>query len=357
MSDAQSMSMVERARLLLHETLRTLLPPGTRCALALYPDHWNSGDAAIWWGTREVLRELDVTVDYGCDSANYRADDLKRALPEGPILMAGGGNFGDVYRNEQELRLRILADHPGRPVIQLPQSTWFRGAEEIAVTAEAIGRHGSTTLLLRDVPSLAFAERHFPAPARLCPDMAMGLDLSGFPRRPDVQVMALWRNDQESTDPPPPLPPDSLHCDWLLGSRPIPPEEARHMSVAGLGFHRWIGNPSNSESSALRRRLAWRHMPWLWDQLAQDRTLRGCRLLTRGRITVTNRLHAHLLCMLMGQPHVVCDVSNRKVFSYRDTWFPPADASGHDATLVRFASSAAEASEQAQRLLASIARA
>ena len=94
--------------------------------------------------------------------------------------------------------------------------------------------------------------------------------------------------------------------------------------------------------------MAWRHLPWLWDHLAEERTLRGCRLLSRGRVVLTDRLHAHLLCTLMRKPHVVCDSANGKIFAYRDTW-------RIDDPLVRFASSRAEAVEHARDLLASMA--
>jgi pyruvyl transferase EpsO len=70
-------------------------------------------------------------------------------------------------------------------------------------------------------------------------------------------------------------------------------------------------------------------------------------MLSRGRVTITNRLHAHLMCLLMGQPHVACNVANGKVFAYRDTW-------GCDVPFVRFASSTAEAVQLATELLASL---
>jgi len=341
------MSTLDQARRTLRDTLGELLPPGTHCGLVLYPDHWNAGDAAIWCGTRQLLDELGVHVAYGCDTTSYDARDLSRALPEGPILIAGGGNFGDVYVPEQALRLQVLADHPGRPVIQMPQSVWFRGPEGVADAAEALRRHGDVTLLLRDAPSLALARRHFPVPARLCPDAALALDLSGVPRHPDVPMVAMWRKDKESSVPPPPMPPGAFACDWLLPGGQLPPEQAREMSAAGLGFHTWVGRPKVGEPCAVRRRLAWRHMPWLFDQLALDRCLRGCRMLARGRVTITNRLHGHLLCLLMGQPHVACDVDNGKVFAYRDTW-------GCDAPAVRFAASAAEAGDMAAALAAEL---
>lgn len=311
----------------------------------MYPDHWNAGDPAIWCGTRRLLSDLGVPVAYGCDAVSYDAADLRRALPEGPILILGGGNFGNVYAAEQALRLRVLADHPGRPVLQLPQSIWFRGMEGVAATAEALRRHGNTTLLLRDATSLAFARKHFPSPSRLCPDTALGLDLAGVPRQPDVPMVAVWRNDRESWVPPPAMPPGSVTCDWLLPGGELPPEQALQMSVAGLEFHRLMGRANLAEPCPPRRRRAWLEQSERWDQLAEDRFLRGCRMLTRGRVTITNRLHGHLLCLLMGQPHVVCDVINGKVFAYRDTW-------GCDAASVRFASSAAEAVERAAELLA-----
>jgi exopolysaccharide biosynthesis predicted pyruvyltransferase EpsI len=339
------MPTCDHSRLLLRETLRELLPAGTRCGIVLYPDHWNAGDAAIWCGTRQLLRELGVEIAYGCDTTSYDKRALTHALPEGPILIAGGGNFGDVYVPEHALRLQVLEDHPGRPVIQLPQSIWFRGTEGVAATAEALRKHANATLLLRDAPSLAFAQRHFSSPARLCPDAAIALDLSPVPRHPDVPMVAVWRDDRESADPPPPMPAGSIACDWLLPGGVLPPEQARQMSIAGLEFHRWVGRPKLGEPCPVRRRLAWRHQPWLWDQLALDRCLRGCRMLSRGRVTITNRLHAHLMCLLMGQPHVACDVTNGKVFAYRDTW-------GCDAPFVRFAGSPAEAVDLAAELLA-----
>jgi len=64
-------------------------------------------------------------------------------------------------------------------------------------------------------------------------------------------------------------------------------------------------------------------------------------------VTITNRLHAHLMCLLMGQPHVACDVANGKVFAYRDTW-------DCDAPFVRFADSANEAADCAMELLATL---
>ena len=320
-----------------------LLPPGTRCALVGYPDHWNVGDAAIWWGTRRLLDAIGVQVDYACDPWSYEPAALRTALPEGPILILGGGNLGDAYRHEQSLRERVLADFPRRRIIQLPQSIWFASPKRAEAMADTLVHAGDVTLLLRDAASLSFARDRFRCDSALCPDAAVALNLAGAGGPPEVPLLALWRTDSEARETVGGGGEGVIVADWTT-----PGPELSLMSTAGRRFQEWVGDPPPEIGScSARRRMAWRHLPWLWDQLAEDRTLRGCRLLARGRVVLTDRLHAHLLCTLMRKPHVVCDSTNGKIFAYRDTW-PIGDP------LVRFASSRAEALEVARDLLGSL---
>jgi exopolysaccharide biosynthesis predicted pyruvyltransferase EpsI/glycosyltransferase involved in cell wall biosynthesis len=296
--------VVEEQRSLLRRTWAELLPAGTQVALALHPDHRNVGDAAIWWGTCSLLQSLGVNVRYECGPSSYAPDALAGAHPDGPILLLGGGNLGDVYGDEQGLRIRILRDFADRPIIQLPQSIWFRSAESRDATAALLARCRDATLMLRDSQSLAFARTHFPVRSLACPDAAMALDLTDLPHTADMPIVALWRRDIELDRPLPPLPAGSIEIDWQ--------DEGR--------------------------------------LTARERTLRGCRLLARGRVVITNRLHAHLLCTLLGIPHVVCDTVNGKLSAYRDTW-TTACGERADAPPVRFAPSPEEAVAIARSLL------
>jgi exopolysaccharide biosynthesis predicted pyruvyltransferase EpsI/GT2 family glycosyltransferase len=323
---------VQSQRELLRQTWAELFPAGSQVAVALYPDHRNVGDAAIWWGTMSLLRSLGVTVRYGCDPWSYDPDGLSTAHPHGPILLLGGGNFGDVYDAEQGLRSRILRDFPDRPIIQLPQSIWFRSATARDAQAAQLAACRDVTLLLRDTQSLAYARTHFPVRSLACPDAALALDLSAVPRTADRPVVALWRRDIEHDQPLPPLPTGSITVDWEDDSDDHPLH-----SWAEQASRAEVGQPSTTDVRCpARRRAAWRIAPALWDDLARERTLRGCRLLARGRAVITNRLHAHLLCTLLRIPHVVYDTVNGKISAYRDTWLA-------DDPLVRFAASPDEA--------------
>ena len=363
--------MLDGCRATIEKAWRELLPPGSRCALALYPDHWNVGDAAIWWATRQLLAALDVSVAYACDPWSYDPRALRAALPEGPILLLGGGNFGDIYPREQASRLRILADFFDRRIIQLPQSVSFRSPAAVAEMADTLARQRDFTLLVRDRASLAFAREHFPgATVAACPDTVVALDLptpvsavagSEAPTsRAEVPVVAVWRTDSESPGPLPAVPPEWIVRDWTVPGGVLPAAEAAQLSTAARCFKEWVGMPppwppqpsaTDGDPRQLRRRIAWRHLPWLWDQLAEDRTLRGLRILSRGRVVITNRLHAHLLCLLAGIPHVVCDTSNGKVFAHRDTWLAGPDGRPVHRGGVRFASTPGEAVGLAVSLL------
>jgi len=70
--------------------------------------------------------------------------------------------------------------------------------------------------------------------------------------------------------------------------------------------------------------------------LARRRLERGCRLLASAGAIVTDRLHGHVLCLLLGIPHVLLDNNYGKVRSFYETWTADAD-------LVRWGESPAEA--------------
>jgi pyruvyl transferase EpsO len=69
-----------------------------------------------------------------------------------------------------------------------------------------------------------------------------------------------------------------------------------------------------------------------YDAAAGARVARGCRLLSSGRVVITDRLHAHLLCLLLGIPHGVLDNTYGKLARFLDTW------TGEAALVRRFAS-------------------
>src|SRR5262249_1753615 len=57
-----------------------------------------------------------------------------------------------------------------------------------------------------------------------------------------------------------------------------------------------------------------------FNTMALARLERGRRVLERGRVVITDRLHGHILCLLADIPHVVVDNLYGKVLSFHDAW-------------------------------------
>lgn len=282
------------------EQFQASIPAGP-LALVDFPDHSNVGDSAIWLGEVAWLAAQARATAYSASLKDYSADALAEAAPEGPILIHGGGNFGTVWPKHEALRLHLLERFPGRPIVQLPQSLHYADEASRNRMARAIAAHGRFTLLVRDAPSFALATTHFDCDVRLCPDAALYL---GRQRRgrPRTDVLALMRTDHERAVAAGGAP-DVTIVDWL-------DERARERDL----MRARVKLATLTAGSAQARR-------WIrQDLLAGWRLRRGLRLLSQGRAVVTDRLHAHILSLLLDIPHVVLDNSYGKVGGFVAEW-------------------------------------
>jgi exopolysaccharide biosynthesis predicted pyruvyltransferase EpsI len=278
---------VSALRAIFFDVAARAVPPGARCALVDFPSYANVGDSAIWLGQLEFLRTRQVDLVYTCDVHDYRRDKLARRLGDGVVLLTGGGGFGDRYFDHQRLREQVVADFPDHPVVQLPQSIDFHDAALAERAAERLRSHGGLTLLVRDHASRRRAQQ-LGLPSTLCPDAAFALPRLTRSVEPSSKLVWLSRSDGEkAVDPGQEV--DAI--DWL---RDRPLDRVLHRVPYG------------------RERLR--------ERLASGRLRRGLRTLSRGRVVVTDRLHGHILSLLLGIPHVVLDTANLKMRHFVETW-------------------------------------
>ncbi len=325
---ATSTDADRRVRTLVHalgerldRTIRPLLAGVTRAALLDVPTHQNVGDSAIHLGTLALLRRAGVRVCYACSIATYSRDTLARRLGDGVILLSGGGSLGDLWPLHQQLREQVLADFPDVPVIQLPQSLHFREAAALARARTAFGAHRRLTLLLRDNRSLAAARNTFDAPTDVCPDLAFALGPLSRPVAPRARVVWLARRDREAAP--------HAHA----GSHPTVDWAARRGSplsrVERLGYRVTSAHPRIEPyaNGPLMR---------LGVLACRERVRSGCAMLAAGDTVITDRLHGHILSLLLGIPHAVLDNSYGKVRWFYETWT-------HEAPIARWAETPADA--------------
>lgn len=279
-------------------------------ALLDFPTHSNVGDSAIWLGSLAILEaRFQASPRYVTRNMGFPTD-LDKVMPEGPIFFLGGGNFGDLWPGFWEHRVSVIDQFVHRKIVQLPQSIYFvdlRG-RALRETQRAISKHPDFTLLVRDKPSLEFAQKAFDCPIYLCSDMAFGLrDLSND-EEASVPALALMRDDLEKRIEG--EAPDSLRqyarvTDWIERERP--PFSDRAVPYLIKKFPSLNQYLISSLAAAYRRQ-------------ATRQLRRGIEILSQGDIIITDRLHGHILSTLMRKKHIVLDNSYGKVFNYINTW-------------------------------------
>ena len=271
--------------------------PGDHYVLLDFPDHANVGDSAIWLGEIALLRGITGRdPDYVCtwdgaDGSLFERDAFRRACPAGVVFLHGGGNLGDIWPHHQRFRETVVGELRDRRIVQLPQSIHFRIPAGAARFAGLIAAHPDFHLCVRDQASFDFARREFACPEVLAPDSAFAL---GERARgaPDCAVLMLMRTDDERV---------------VYGGPLVGGEE-------GVVRLDWLDDDALPVADPTRSRGA------QYERLAAARVERGLALLSRGRRIVTDRLHAHILALLLGIPHVALDNDYGKLSAYIAAW-------------------------------------
>jgi pyruvyl transferase EpsO len=277
---------------------------GQDYALLDFPEYNNVGDSAIWMGQLAFFdRHVGQPASYvsGC-KADVR--NLPDHVPEGPVFIQGGGNFGDVWPDHQNFRLHVWEVLKGRPVIQLPQSIHFRDTPMREATARAIANHGQVTLIVRDKQSVEYVEKHFDCDVKLAPDGAVNmhhLDAAA----PTTKLISFLRDDQEAAWP---------GAEALLKDQgPIvdwPKVEVRRLTDRAL--RKGLSYINDGAEMRFRERM--------YRSEAQRRLWIGVRQMAPGRMIISDRLHVHLIASLIRRPHVVMDNMYGKIARHISAW-------------------------------------
>lgn len=303
------MSAVDEIQTETLDLLRAILPAGQPVAVLDFPLYDNPGDALIFLGTIAYLRRLDVPVRYIADIDRYDPGLLRTMHPSGPILLQGGGNFGDRWVRFQPFRERVVRDFSDREIVQLPQGIEFRTEEGLRRAQDAYGSHPALTILMRDTIGLETARASFPTNRVIfCPDLAMGYGLVSA-AAPSVDLLALKRDDSESSMST--LVPDgagarsTVQRDWGLSRAQRLQWNALRVPLAVL------------KRLQIKPAYFLAHRAYL--ALANVQVDSARSILGAGRVIVTDRLHAAVLGVLLGRPVVALNNANGKIAAmYRD---------------------------------------
>ena len=325
-----ALPLISRLDQMIHDRHKGFIEPNAPLALLDFPDIRNCGDSAIWLGEIAWLKKrFNKEPAFVSRNWDLRPDDLRAAVPDGPIFIHGGGNFGDIWPGRQEFREGILEEFSDYKIIQFPQSIRYGNVESIVRTARVIGKHKNFTLMVRDAESKDLAEKYFDCEVQLSPDMAFAIGPMG-PRKTRSPLLAMLREDIEKkgdigTWAYPSVPKE----DWIT-------EQKYKITLAKMRG----SLPALLAGADIRKfhRL---------NAVATQRLERGIRQISRARVIVTDRLHVHICSVLLGRPHAVLDNSYGKIQRLMDAFYPEGCALTYRATSLKDAMDWAFAKEEA----------
>ncbi len=306
---AYGSALIQALQSRITEVLDPYCPDSDAFALIDTPNYANVGDSAIWLGNLAYFHGVHgVMPRYVCIHDTFREAELREAVPEGPILLHGGGNFGDLWLPHQQFRELILERFRDRRVIQLPQSIHFDNPDNLKRVAEIIRRHPDFILFVRDQPSLELAQAHFDCQTILCPDMAFYMGALRKPVAPTRPLLLMLRTDKET-----------IFSDNML-DLPYPCED-------------WLDEPADLKTRLRRRTMCevlpvlglkafdrYRRRELFYRRGAEHRVRHGIRQLSSAEFVITDRLHVHIISLLLGIAHIYLDNSYGKIGHFAQAW-------------------------------------
>ena len=77
------------------------------------------------------------------------------------ILLQGGGNFGNLYREHADFRKKIISAYPRNKIIILPQSVFYNDSNLIQEDAVFYANYSNVIICARDEYSYHFLKAKF----------------------------------------------------------------------------------------------------------------------------------------------------------------------------------------------------
>lgn len=302
---------IVQLRWLISEALDPLL--GGRVIIVDAPYYDNIGDSLIWRGATDFIRGSGRRLLRSYGAGYFPFPRMDKDIT---ILLMGGGNFGDLWRELQDIRLEIIARYPENRIVMLPQSICYQEKDLIGKDAELMARHPDLHLFARDKASYDILSAHFGRNhLYLAPDMAFYIApelLARHRNREEGKTLFLLRSDKElSQDTPVALQEADVTSDWP--TEKFKPTIRNFMRARRISRDlKRIGIPSRFVDRAIEACGG----RFIRDSL----TPKGCEFLEPFSRIVTTRLHTMILSVLLHKPVEYIDNTYGKLSAFAETW-------------------------------------
>lgn len=254
------------------------------------PTHSNIGDHII------AIAQIDFLKLHrpNCEVIEINQSVMKRFILKyktvvksfDAICLIGGGNFGNEYLFEENLRRLVVKNYPNNKIIIFPQtidySDDFSGRDELKQTQNIFKHHKDLTITAREEVSYELVEKYFPFnKVILTPDIVLSMH-----KRIDVKreyALGVIRQDQES-----------ILSDNL---------KSKIKSLLNENYENVVFSDMHVENFKSVKSAAER------DNVVENKLLQ----FAKAKIVITDRLHGMVLAAITGTPCIAFSNYNQKV--------------------------------------------
>lgn len=268
--------------------------------LTLVPNHKNLGDHAIAYATKKFIEEnfKDYKLIEVCMNDIYSDTfAIKKSLNNDDIIMIlGGGNMGDMYKQEEWIRRFVISHFQNNKIISLPQTIDFsntiNGQYELRISQKIYSKHKYLTIMARESKSYEIMKDKFKNNTIIkSPDMVLSLGSLKLKNNREGVLLCL-RNDKES----------SIDND------------KKNEFIKGL-------NENFSNVKAIDTVVDYmvsidereNELNNIWNEISSS------------EVVITDRLHGMIFCAITETPCIVLKNSNHKIEQSYSDWLKDKD--------------------------------
>lgn len=299
---------IEQLNAIIQDALPAMIGPW--CVYVDLPYYANVGDVLIWEGTEHFLERNHIKVVY---SGSWDTFDFRSIPEEIPIVMQGGGNFGDVWDPPQQFRLSVIKHYPKNKIILLPQTVFYYSEQRIKEDASVFSRHSNLTICVRDWDSYNLVHDYFENNVVCLPDMAFCIRVEKIRKLAKESLVGkqlfLKRQDKEyqPSEFERNIPTTADIRDW-------PPLENEQIYLRTMRF--LIENRKKLSCVKLSRIADIYARYILKPRIIRD----GVDFLSQYNNIITTRLHGAILSILLDRSCVFINNSYGKNLSFYNSW-------------------------------------
>ena len=250
------------------------------------PNHGNLGDYAINVAERELF--ADTFPDWNIfevDLTDFPKEiyALSKILSRRDILvLTGGGNLGNQYMDDENVRRETIRLFPQNRIYIFPQTCYFTkdagGNEEKEKTEVIYNKHRHLFIMARDLQSFEEMKAMFRVPVQLMPDVVLTMKMDSGRERKGAVI--LLRNDIERKY-----------------------TEEQEKKIEGI-LKKYYTDIERTDTEISSLEFLKNKDGCLKDKLAQ---------IGKAEVVVTDRLHGMVFAAITGTPCIVLDNYNHKV--------------------------------------------